>query len=125
MKKNITAALLSGLVLPGAGQLYRGRKLKGGIMLLLVTILLLFLVTVLASTVQECMEATRLHGELDETLLAEVLRRRAPAALWLSGAFFSLWVFGVVDALLDRGNGKDTAEKGSPPENGNGSPPVA
>ncbi len=122
MKKNITAALLSGLVLPGAGQIYRGRRLKGGIMLLVVTILLLVFIVLLASVVRECMEATRLHGDLDEALLEGIFRRRAPAALLLAGAFFCVWTYGVVEALLDKGNGKGPAERESSPEGGNDTP---
>lgn len=120
MKKNVTAALLSGLVLPGVGQLYRGRRMKGGILLLLVTILLLAFVMVMASTVREFMEAARLHGEPDEALLAGILSRRAPAALLLAGGFFCTWIYGIVDALLDRGNGKLQDGEVRRPEEGDG-----
>ncbi len=41
MKKNIKALLLSALILPGLGQLYKGDKVKGGIMIALVNIFLL------------------------------------------------------------------------------------
>ncbi|MRR34063.1 hypothetical protein EG829_05080 [bacterium] len=109
MRENIKAALLSALVLPGVGQFYRGRKLKGGILILLVTILLLAAAVLLAAVVRDFMHAARLAGDMDAALAAGLLRSWAPAALWLGGAFFCLWLYGVVDALLDNGkkNGND------------------
>ena len=47
MKKKLTALLLSALVLPGLGQLYLGRKIAGGIILVLVNLVLLLALFVL------------------------------------------------------------------------------
>ena len=41
MNKKLTALLLSALVLPGLGQLYLGRKMVGGIIIVLVNLILL------------------------------------------------------------------------------------
>lgn len=122
MRKNVTAALLSGLILPGIGQIYRGRKLKGAVMVLLVTILLLVFFIFLASVMQECMQAARLHGNMDEALLAGILRRRLPVALWLGGGFFCIWLYGVVDALLDKDPGPPPMERETPTADGSGNP---
>jgi TM2 domain-containing membrane protein YozV len=116
MRENIKAALLSALVLPGVGQIYRGRKLKGGILVLLVTILLLAVAILLVAALREFIHAMRLSGDMDSTLAAGLLRSWAPAGLWLGGAFFCLWVYGVADALLDRGERKDPGAEEKPAE---------
>jgi len=116
VRENIKAALLSALVLPGVGQIYRGRKLKGGILVLLVSILLLAVVILLAFALRDFIHAVRLSGNMDAVHSAEILRTWAPAALWLGGAFFCLWLYGVADALLDTGKRGDATEGESPPE---------
>ena len=47
MNKKLTALLLSGLVLPGLGQLYLGRKMVGGIIVVLVNLVLIMALFVL------------------------------------------------------------------------------
>lgn len=106
VKENIKAALLSGLVLPGLGQILRGRRVKGGILLLLVTVLLIAAMLVLASLFQDLLHASRLAGGMDGAVLAERLRARAPSALWMGIAFLCLWCYAVADALLDSGKGE-------------------
>jgi hypothetical protein len=102
MKHQLKAALLSALVLPGMGQLYRGRALKGGIILLLMTLLLLAALVLAALMAQDVMPLVQRHGSRDSVAIAGQLRRWVPFALFLGGALFVVWLYAVVDALLDR-----------------------
>jgi len=94
--------------------------LKGGILVLLVTILLLAGAFLVAAIVRDFMQASRLAGDMDAALAAGLLRSWAPAALWLGGAFFCLWLYGVADALLDSGMKKEDAGPGKEPRHGPG-----
>jgi TM2 domain-containing membrane protein YozV len=113
MKENMKAALLSALILPGVGQFYLGRKLKGAILVLFVTLLLLVAVILAVMAIQD---ALRGSGGMDPVVLAARLSNWVPAALWLLGVFLCLWVYGVADALLGAGKKKDSAESGHTPE---------
>jgi hypothetical protein len=100
MKENVKAALLSGLVLPGVGQIYRGRTVKGGILVGLVSIALLIFVVLTVFAVQDILQVVRVSGTLDAAALVESLRGRLPSFLWLGGALLCVWIYGVVDAFL-------------------------
>ena len=82
MRLNLKAALLSALVIPGLGQLYIGNKLKGGVMIVVVS--------------------TTMSGSPDVQKVLETMRNDTPAARWLLAAFFGLWLYGVVDALFSK-----------------------
>lgn len=117
MKDTVKAALLSALVLPGVGQLYRGRRLKGGILVLSVTLLLIAALVCAAMVGQDIVRTTGSSGPMDPVAVAARLRDWLTPALWLLGAFLCLWLYGVADALLDSGNRKDPDEKGDGHEN--------
>ncbi|MGA7827200.1 MAG: hypothetical protein WCA04_06045 [Geobacteraceae bacterium] len=106
MKENVKAALLSALVLPGVGQIYRGRTVKGGILIALVSIVLLIFVVVAVMAAQDILQVVRVSGTVDATALVESLRGRLPAFLWLGGALLCVWTYGVVDALFCSGSDK-------------------
>jgi hypothetical protein len=112
MKEKMKAALLSALVLPGVGQIFLGRKVKGAILVLFVTVLLLVAVIMGAMAIQDALRGIGSVGVMDPVIIADRLRGWVPAAMWLLGAFLCLWVFGVADALLGPGKKKDSAESG-------------
>jgi hypothetical protein len=120
MKENVKAALLSALVLPGVGQFYRGRKVKGALLVLFVTVLLLVAVIMGAMAIQDALRGIGSAGVMNPAVIAERLRGWAPSALWLLGAFLCIWVFGVADALLGAGKKKDSAEDGNSSETTDG-----
>lgn len=110
MKENVKAALLSAVVLPGVGQLYRGRLVKGGILVVLVTIMLLIFAVLAVLAIQDVLQVTRVSGSVDAVAVAERLRGRLPAATVFGGIFFCIWVYGVVDAFFCGGSGSDAQQ---------------
>ncbi len=102
MKNNVKAALLSALVLPGLGQLQKGCKLKGVILITLVNIFLLAALAYVLKGATRIFVASGNTGKPDIARVLADLQRETPEARWLLGAFFIIWTYGVVDALLDK-----------------------
>jgi len=115
MKENIKAALLSALVLPGVGQILRGHKLKGGILILAVTALLLAAVILAAMAIQDVLHGG--GGTTDPVAVAARLREWVPPALWLAGALLCVWVYGIADALLSPEKKEASGKGGAAPGN--------
>lgn len=106
MRVNIKAALLSALVLPGLGQLYKGSKVKGGVMIVLVNVFLLGALFLAMQGMGKIMLSAKFTGTDGVEKVLETMRNDTPAARWLLAAFFGLWLYGVVDALLNDGSRK-------------------
>ncbi|CAH2030306.1 DUF6677 family protein [Trichlorobacter ammonificans] len=99
MKRPLIALLLSAFVLPGLGQLYLGRKLKGALLLVAVNLLLLAALF-LAMKLSAPLIGARLAGTpiTPELLLAQI----QPHAVWgkaLLASFLGVWGFAVVDLV--------------------------
>jgi TM2 domain-containing membrane protein YozV len=107
MKENVKAALLSAIVLPGVGQIYRGRLVKGGILVALVTVVLLVFAILAVLAMQDVLQVTRVSGTVDAVAIAERLRGRLPAAMVLGGIFLCIWLYGVADAFFCNGSGRN------------------
>lgn len=106
MKINVKAALLSAFVLPGLGQLYKGARIKGGIMIALVNIFLLAALFLVMQGMGELLVTARLSGMAAAERVADGLRGKGPAVRILLASFFVFWAYGVVDALLHREEGE-------------------
>lgn len=104
MKKNFKAALLSALVFPGLGQIYKGRKLKGGILLLLVNFLLLSILVIVLQGLSRIDIPAAIPDVAASARIAKQLLTGNPAFNWVSGALFCVWLYAVLDALLGNGN---------------------
>ncbi|UFS72241.1 hypothetical protein LPW11_08615 [Geomonas sp. RF6] len=102
MNKKVKSVVLSALVLPGLGQLYLGRKVKGGIMLLLDNLFILGALAVVLRSAGKILAAGRSEAP-DAAQLVQAVHQDAPFVRWLGLGFLFLWAFGVVDALLDKG----------------------
>lgn len=107
MKRPVIALLLSTLILPGLGQLYLGRRIKGVALIMAINLLLLiglFFVMKISSPVI----AAHLSGTpLTPGLFFEKIQ---PFALWaklLLAAFLGLWGFGLVDLVSAFREGSD------------------
>ncbi len=100
MKKKFTAALLSAFVFPGLGQIYQGNKLKGGILLILVNILLLTTLGLMLRGLNRIDIPAATPDYATSARIAEQLIGGTPAITWIFGILFCLWVYGVLDALL-------------------------
>lgn len=97
MKRPLIALLLSAFVLPGLGQLYVGRRLKGALLLVAVN-LLLVAALFFAMKLSAPLIGARLSGApvTPELVLAQI----EPHMGWgkaLLAAFLGIWGFGVVD----------------------------
>jgi len=102
MKNRIKCVALSAFVLPGLGQLCHGRRLKGGVMLALDNVFILAALFVALRSAGKLMLAGRV-GPLDAEKVLAGIQADAPYARWMLVAFLLLWIFGVVDAALDKG----------------------
>jgi len=106
MGKRIKCVALSAFVLPGLGQLCLGRRLKGGVMILLDNVFILAALFIALRSAGKLMLAGRGAG-LDAQKVLSAVRADAPYANWVLGGFLVLWVYGVVDAALDKGGGAE------------------
>lgn len=105
MKLNVKAALLSAFVLPGLGQVVRGERAKGGILIALANIFLLAALVLVLKGMGPVLLEAKLAGGIDPNAVSRKLAAGAPAARVLLACFAALWCYAVVDALVDRRNG--------------------
>ncbi|GFO53500.1 hypothetical protein GMSM_05070 [Geomonas sp. Red276] len=99
MVSRLKCVALSALVLPGLGQLLRGERVKGGVMLLLDNVFLLGALFVALRSVSKLVVTGK---SMDPQQVLAAIQTDAPVARWLLGAFMVLWVYGVVDAAFSR-----------------------
>lgn len=107
MNKKLTALLLSALVLPGLGQLYLGRKMVGGILIVLVNLVLLLALFVLLKGLSPVI-ASQIAGGTISITPSEVMKGVDGASGFgkaVLAAFFMVWAFSIVD-ILRSGTGK-------------------
>ncbi len=101
MNRKLSALLLSALVLPGLGQLYLGRKMVGGIIIVLVNFLLLLALFVLLRGLSPVI-ANQIAGGAVSITPSEVTAAIDGSTGFGKAvlcAFFLLWTFSVVDVL--------------------------
>lgn len=101
MGEKMKSVLLSALVLPGLGQLHRGDRVKGGVMILLDNVFILGGLYVALKSVAKVMLAGEQGAVNPEQVLAAI-RGGSPWAGWLLWGFVALWVYGVVEAALHK-----------------------
>jgi TM2 domain-containing membrane protein YozV len=104
MNKKLTAVLLSALVLPGLGQLYLGRKVVGGILLVLVNLVLLLALFVVLRGLSPVI-AAQIGGGAIVVTQTEVLKALEGASGFgkaVLAVFGVLWAFSIIDVLKSR-----------------------
>jgi TM2 domain-containing membrane protein YozV len=100
MKIHVKAALLSALVLPGLGQLYKGERIKGVLLIVIVNIFIMVSLYMLIRNVAPLIVASQMNGALDTKLILERLHGGGPAVRLLLAAFCGLWMYSWIDAAL-------------------------
>ena len=100
MKINSKAALLSALVFPGLGQLYKGDRVKGVIIFVCVNILLLILFCLLLQQLIPLILSAQESGGTGPATILERLRLGGPAFRLLFAAFGGFWFYGWIDAAV-------------------------
>lgn len=106
MNKKLTALLLSALVLPGLGQLYLGRKMVGGIIIVLVNLILLLALFVVLRALSPVI-ASKIAGGAISISPSDVMKALDGATGFgkaVLAAFFLVWTFSVVDVLRYKGD---------------------
>jgi TM2 domain-containing membrane protein YozV len=104
MSQAINAALLSGLLIPGAGQWYLGRKLRGA------TLMLLVLIAIVIMVIEASQQATAVLAQLQQQggivsteriiEIASQSSQQANTTLINIATllFIGSWFFGIIDA---------------------------
>lgn len=100
MKINVKAALLSALVLPGLGQLYKGEKIKGVILIVLVNIFILFAFYLLLKYLAPLILSAGMNGKVDTNAILERIQIGSPAVRSLLAIFCGLWMYSWIDAAI-------------------------
>lgn len=102
MKRRLTSALLSGLVCPGAGQLYNRQYVKGA---LIVTATLSLVGAAVYKTWDEMMRYASgvMPGELLGSvapMAQKIAETNKPFYDKIAVIFLALWLYGVIDAYI-------------------------
>ncbi len=102
MSKNIKAALLSAFVFPGLGQIYKGCRLKGLILIFAVNVIFLAAIAVVLRKIYLLSVSGGLSGAQDPLKTADSILRGNSSFTWLLVVFAGLWLYGFLDALFYR-----------------------
>jgi hypothetical protein len=100
VKLHIKALLLSAFVLPGIGQLYKGDKVKGAVLLVLVNIFLLAALFTVLRKMGSFLVTARISGPQEALNLLDGITKSSPEIGWLLTGFALLWGVAVVDAAM-------------------------
>ena len=120
MKKSIKAALLSGLVFPGIGQLTLKRYIRGFLLILLAAAAVFIIIRMATQTALVILERELQYGIVDYSRILEIAhlysRGNTPHyyACFLVIAF--CWVYGIVDALIYSDKKINRVKPPSPPD---------
>jgi hypothetical protein len=100
MQLHLKAALLSAFVLPGLGQIVKGDRVKGGILIALVNGFLLAALFMVLRGLGPLLLSVRVKGPEAAAVAITQLQQQYPGARWLLAGFVLLWAYGVIDAAL-------------------------
>ncbi len=100
MKINIKAALLSAFVFPGLGQIYKGRKARGFIIIFVVNILFLIVFALILREVYMLAVSGRFSPSADAVTTARRVISETPGLSPLLWTLLCVWLYGIADALF-------------------------
>jgi hypothetical protein len=120
MKKTIKAALLSGLVFPGFGQLTLKRYKRGILIILLVCIAVLIIAGMATHTAYEILKKELQYGIVDFSRLLDLAHHYSKGKNPYYYACITLiiccWAYSIIDALIFGDRKTDKTEASSPPD---------
>ncbi|MGB4599631.1 MAG: hypothetical protein WBI04_06600 [Trichlorobacter sp.] len=99
MKRPLTALLLNALVLPGAGQLYLGRRIRGVVLILLLNLLLLAALFFMMKIMSPVIGAQLTGSPISASAVMAQFHQHSFWAKLLLAAFLALWGYGLLDLL--------------------------
>lgn len=102
MKIHVKEALLSAFLFPGLGQLFKGNRLKGLIIIGSVNILLAILFYLILRQLAPLILSAQESGVYDTTKIIERLRTGTPAIRILLSVFCGLWLYSWIDAAVGK-----------------------
>jgi len=104
MNSNQKAALLSGLLFPGLGQIYHKQKAKAAIIIILVSFFLLWLVVRIFRLTWNAMAIIGPYGlegvRMDPQTFASLHHQAWAQNWWVLSLIIVLWLYAILDALL-------------------------
>ena len=112
MNLNIKAAVLSAFVLPGLGQVVNGKKLKGFVLITIVNIFILVALAFVLKGMGNLLVTAQTGSTVDAVAALEQFRQDSggtPRLLLVS--FLCVWVYAVIDALVDRPKDDDAVKR--------------
>lgn len=105
MKVYVKAGILSAFVLPGLGQIYKGARVKGAVLIGLVNIFLLASLFMVMKGMGELLVTARISGMDAAEKVLDGLKVKGPAGRILLVSFLAIWAYGVFDALFKEERG--------------------
>ena len=102
MKIHVKEALLSAFVFPGLGQLFKGNRLKGLIIIGSVNILLAILFYLILRQLAPLIISAQESGAFDTTKIIEHLHTGSPVIRYHLSAFCGLWLYSWIDAAVGK-----------------------
>ena len=103
MKTNVKAALLSALVFPGLGQLYKGARVKGIILFVCANILLLIAFFLVMRQLLTLVLSTQGKDPAEMAIiLIDKLGTESSSFRILLGALGGIWCYGLIDAAVGK-----------------------
>jgi hypothetical protein len=100
MRIHIKAALLSAFVFPGLGQLIKGNRIKGLILIGFVNIFLLILVCLILQQLLPIILTTQNSDALDMKNILERMHVGGAVIRLISAALCGIWMYGWIDAAV-------------------------
>ena len=102
MRIHIKAALLSAFVFPGLGQLIKGSRIKGLILIGCVNIILLILVCLILQQLLPLILTVQNSDVPDFKNIMERMHVGSPAIRLLSAVLCGIWMYGWIDAAVGK-----------------------
>lgn len=97
MTRKTKALLMNAFLIPGAGQLYLGRKLSGMILILIIHLFMLLAVTIIMKGAAPAIAEQISTGSLNNALLMSGMQQVAGYGRSLIAAFLLTWGYALVD----------------------------